>query len=176
MTIKGSLDTSQWTAMLDQLVGPARTSLARSMAVAGGTVLRDEAQLLAPRASGKLAESIYLAYRDKESTESVVAYRVSWNSKTAPHGHLQEFGHWRYNKIVNGYSQRSLAPGKTKGKGPADHVPPGALDTPVWVPAHPFLRPAFDSGEERAKQAMIARGRVRLPELLAGKGGGESEA
>lgn len=176
MSIKGTLDTSQWTAMLDQLVGPARKSLARSMAVAGGTVLRDEAKRLAPRASGKLSEAIYLAYRDKESTESVVTYRVSWNSKTAPHGHLQEFGHWRYNKIVNGIPQRSLRAGKTKGKGPQDHVPPGALDKPVWVPANPFLRPAYDSASQRAQQAMIERGRVRLPELLAGKGTQEAEA
>ena len=43
--------------------------------------------------------------------------------------------------------------------------------TPTWTPAHPFLRPALDSAGERAKAAMIERGRQRLPELLAGKGG-----
>lgn len=167
MSITGKLDTSQWNRVLEKLVGPARESLARSMAVAGGTVLRDEAKARAPRKSGKLASSIYLAYRDSESTGTVVMYSVTWNSSKAPHGHLLEFGHWRYNKIVNGYPQKSLINGKRSGRGPQDHGGPGAKVPPVWVPADPFLRPAYDARGGFALQAMLQRGRERLPELLA---------
>lgn len=155
-------------AGLDKLGGDIATHLARSMGVAGGQVLRDEAKLFAPVESGLLKSAIYLAYKENKSSKEQVTYSVTWNAKKAPHGHLVEFGHWRYNKIINGYPQKSLKPGLTKGNGPQDHEGPGALDKPVWMPAHPFLRPAIDSAGPRAVQAMIERGKERLPELLQG--------
>lgn len=169
--IQAKTDFSSALAGLDRLKGAARESLARSMAVAGGQVLRDEAKLLAPKETGLLESAIYLAHKDNKSSASQQVYSVTWNAKKAPHGHLIEFGHWRYNKIINGYPQKSLREGLKRGKGPEDHAGPGALEHPVWVAAHPFMRPAFDSASERAKSAMIERGRQRLPELLAGKGG-----
>ncbi len=171
---KAEIDVSEWIAGLNRLADPAlRTSLARSMAVAGGKVLRDEAKLQAPMKSGLLKSAIYLAYRDAQSTDEQVTYRITWNATKAPHGHLLEFGHWRYNMIINGRPQKSLRDGLKRGKGPADHVPPGALDVPVWVNAKPFLRPAFDVAGADAQKAMVERGRQRLPELLRG-GGDES--
>lgn len=162
MTISGKVDFADVFKGLDGLT-KIKTSLARSMAVAGGQVLRDEAKARAPRESGKLASSIYLAFRDKQSTATHTVYSVSWS---VPHGHLLEFGHWRYNTIVNGFPQKSLVNGKKRGDGPQSHGGPGALNTPVWVAAHPFLRPAMDSAGERAVKAMIQRGKDRLPELL----------
>lgn len=146
------LDTSAWSEGLEKLAGPLRVSLARSIGVAIGEVLRDEAKLLAPKESGLLASSIYLAYKDR-STEAQVIYSVTWNSKKAPHGHLLEFGHWQPYKVVklpNGdwISTKQLLP------------------TPKFIPAHPFLRPAYDSAKGRALQAGVKRGRERLPELL----------
>lgn len=168
---ESSIDTSGWLAALAKLTDPKlRESLARSMAVAGGKVLRDEAKAQVRVESGRLKSAIYLAYREGKSTEQVVVYSVTWNSKKAPHGHLQEFGHWRYNKVVNGYPQKSLRAGLKKGKGPQDHEGPGALDTPKWVPAQPFLRPAYEVAAAKAQSAMVERGRQRLPELLAGIG------
>ncbi|WP_084025862.1 HK97 gp10 family phage protein [Bordetella flabilis] len=161
-------DTSGWDAALGKLMGPARESLARSMAVAGGQVLRDEAKARAPVAAGTLRDSIYLAFEDGRSTPTVIRYAVSWNSSKAPHGHLVEFGHWRYNRFIDGKPQKSLLGGKTRGNGPQDHGGHGALDDPVWVPAYPFLRPAYTAAQGRAKEAMIERGRQRLPELLRG--------
>lgn len=161
------LDASEWTAALEKLGGPLRVSLARSMAVAGGKVLRDEAKQQAPVESGKLREAIYLAFKDGMSTDAQVVYSVTWSPKKAPHGHLIEFGHWRYNKIINGYPQKSLINGKKRGNGPQDHGGPGALQTPIWTPAKPFLRPAYDVAKDHARKAMIDRGRERLPELLA---------
>jgi len=159
------LDTSGWKEGLAQLNGPLRESLARSMAVAGGTELRDEAKRWVPVESGLLRDSIYLAYKDAQSTPERVVYSVSWNHSMAPHGYWIEFGHWQpYLTIYNeklGHLQ-SLAKGKGGG---ANAVPrPGG---PKWIAAKPFLRSAFDVAKGRAAQAMIERGRQRLPELLA---------
>lgn len=166
MSIEAKVDLSVVFDGLDKLGSSIKYSLARSMAVAGGQVVRDEAKTLAPVESGRLKSAIYLAYRDGESTDERIVYSVSWNSKSAPHGHLLEFGHWRYNKIIKGVPQKSLINGKTRGSGPQDHGGEGALDVPVWVPAHPFLRPALDATRGTMVQAMIQRGRKRLPELL----------
>lgn len=154
MTVKSDIDVSGWLKGLAELNGPLRESLARSMAVAGGQVLRDEAKLLAPKESGLLASAIYLAHKDA-SNEAQQIYSVTWNSKIAPHGHLLEFGHWQPYKVVK------LPNGEwftTNEK----------LAAPKFTAARPFLRPAFDSAKGRAKQAMINRGKQRLPELLAG--------
>jgi len=148
------LDTSGWKEGLAQLNGPLRESLARSMAVAGGQVLRDEAKLLAPVEEGVYRDALYLAYKDSESNDRQVVYSVSWNSKKAPHGHLLEFGHWQPYKVVK------LPNGDwftTNEK----------LATPKWIAAKPTLAPAYHSARGRAQQAMIERGRQRLPELLA---------
>lgn len=151
--MKPLLDTKGWEQGLEMLRGPLRVSLARSMGVAGGKVLRDEAKARAPVETGRLKSSIYLAYKDKRSTDFSVTYSVSWNAKTSPHGHLLEFGHWRVNVLVRGDDGLWRA---TKER----------LDTPVWVAARPFLRPAFDSALPAAKAAMMQRGRERLVELL----------
>lgn len=146
-------DGSEWVSAMAKLAGPLKTSLARSIAVGTGEVLRDEAKLLAPKESGKLAGSIYLAFKDGRSSESQVVYSVSWNHKVAPHGHLVEFGHWQPYKVVK------LANG--------DWITTNTkLPTPKFIPAHPFLRPALDTAGARAVQAGIERGRKRLPELL----------
>ena len=156
---KATFDASGWTAALDKLVGPARESLARSMAVAGGQVLRDEAKARAPVDSGGLRDSIYLAFQDGRSTPTMVQYAVSWNASKAPHGHLLEFGHWQTRAAYQGRDGKWYS---------------GALlPNPKWVPAHPFLRPAYEAAKDRARQAMIERGRQRLPELLAGRGGSD---
>lgn len=163
------VDMSGVLAGLDKLAGPLRVSLARSMAVAGGKVIRDEAKLLAPVGTeeggsiqpGALRDAIYLAFKDAKSTGANVTYSVTWNSKKAPHGHLLEFGHWQLyvvRKTPTGYYT-------TKVK----------KDAPTWTPAHPFLRPALDSAGARAVQAMIERGKQRLPELLAGNGASTDE-
>jgi len=102
------------------------------------------AKLRAPVESGALRGAIYLAYREGKSTETTVVYAVTWNSRKAPHGHLQEFGHW-------------AVQGGKRGKGGTETS---------WVPAKPFLRPAFEASLGRMSQAMMERGRERLAELL----------
>lgn len=149
---KTTVDVSSVLAGLSAMSGEMMDSLARSMAVAGGQVIRDEAIARAPVGTeaggsitpGLLRSAIYLAHSDNRSREAVQVYSVSWNSKKAPHGHLLEFGHWQ----THGWQGRALA-------------------SPKWVAAHPFIRPAFEATRQRSLDAMIARGKERLPELLA---------
>ncbi len=93
---QAKVDLSSMRAGLAQLAGPARESLARSMAVAGGQVIRDDAKDRAPRGdSGALANAIYLAYKPLRSDKDQQVYSATWNTKKAPHGHLVEFGYWQ---------------------------------------------------------------------------------
>lgn len=158
--IQAKFDTSGWAAGLDRLLGPARVSLARSMAVAGGEVLRDEAKTRINPHNGVLANAIYLAFRDKHSTEREVQYAVTWNKSKAPHGHLIEFGHWQIYAVVRKPDGTFVTDKRRK------------LSTPKWVPAYPFLRPAYEAASQRARAAMVERGRERLPQLLAAQGVG----
>lgn len=175
-TFSAKMDFGDLDAVLDHIEGPVRESLARRMGVEGGVLLRDEAKHRAsynnpkwrPRHPGLWASAMYLARNDRLSSQTVFTYSVGWNSSIAPHGYLVEFGHWRYNKFINGKPQHSLRPGLSKGKGPQDHVPPGALETPQWVAARPVLRPTWESRKSDALNAMIERGRHELPILLRG--------
>jgi hypothetical protein len=153
--IRSELDTSGWAEGLAKLDGPLRASLARSMAVAGGKVLRDEAKQQAPVESGRLQSSIYLVFKDGESSDRQVIYSVSWNHRVAPHGHLVEFGHWQPYVVKRLPSGEWITTSIKRA-------------TPKWIAAKPFLRPAFDIAHKTAQAAMVARGRQRLPELLAG--------
>lgn len=172
MSIQTKTDFSSALAGLDKLTGPLKTKVARSMAVAAGKVFRDEAKRRAPVGDqgpdegispypGATREAIYLAYREGQTTEDKVVYSISWNSKIAPHAHWQEFGHWRVNELV---------PIGTGGLWVATKE---RLETPKWVPAQPFMRPALESMRQVAAQAAIERGKVRMAELLSGK---DSEA
>lgn len=151
MPVNASVDLSSVLAGLGRLSGVSE-SLARSMAVAAGQAVRDEAKARAPVDTGKLKGALYLAYSDRRSRESTVVYSVTWNSKKAPHGHLLEFGHWQTHAMYKG---RDGAP----------------LAHPKWVPARPFLRPAYEAVAPRMAQIMVDRGRERLPELLRGAAG-----
>ncbi|PZP57974.1 MAG: hypothetical protein DI597_20395 [Pseudoxanthomonas spadix] len=148
------VDLTSAFAGLDR-VGDAATGVARSMGVAAGKLVRDEAKALAPVDSGKLRDAIYLAYRDGESTDTKVVYQISWNSRKAPHGHLVEYGHWRVNELVRGDDG--------KWRATRDRLP-----EPVWTPAHPFMRPAFEATRGRLMDAAVARGRQRFAEIMAG--------
>lgn len=166
MSIKANVDFSEAVKGLEALL-ETRVSLARSMGVAGGQVIRDEVKLRAPVGTeeggslrpGSLRDSIYLAYRDGRSTDTRQAYSISWNAKKAPHGHLVEFGHWQTHAV---YKDKEGS--WTLG---------APLAQPKWVPAKPFVRPGFEASLARAQAAMVERGRERLLELLReARGGG----
>ena len=55
-------------------------------------VMYDEVLLNVPVKSGLLKSAIYRVYSPEKSTETSKLYRISWNKKKAPHGHLVESG------------------------------------------------------------------------------------
>jgi len=161
-SLKGSMDTSEWDKVFENLRGPAKESLARRMSVAGGRVLRDEAVLLAPILSGRLKNAIYVAHNKKISSEYQQVYSVSWNRIKAPHGHLVEFG----------YYQRYLT---VKINGNVYSIKSKPLATPIRIPGSAFLRRAFDAKLPEAKNAMITAGRENIPILFKGQSGDTNE-
>lgn len=169
LMLKSDLDIDLSKAMksIDALAEGLKEQVGRSMAVAGGKIVRDEAKQRAPvfdgstalkggstvtdpRKAGQLRDAIYLAFSDNRSDlpNHHVVYSVSWNSRLAPHGHLLEFGHWRYNVIAGGFPMKK------------------ELKTPVFVPAKSFLRPAFEATKRETISAMLKRGEIRLSELM----------
>ena len=61
---------------------------------AAAKVLYQEARAQAEKnkKTGLLQSAIYRVYAADRSTKTVKTYRISWNKKKAPHGHLIEFG------------------------------------------------------------------------------------
>lgn len=138
---------------LEKLQGEVAEAVARSGALAGAQVIRDEARIRAPvytpkpgqrvnenAKPGQLKDSIYVAYAERRSSKRLKTYSVSWNAKKAPHGHLVEFGHWL---VIKGKRIRRI-PGKS------------------------FLRAAYEARLQKARDAAITRMRERWAELMKG--------
>ena len=169
------IDVSEILRGLEGLA-KARESIGRRMAVAGGRVIRDEAKLRAPegdeitggyaanfktgsQAPGTLKRSVYLAYSDKRSTETVFTYSVSWNSKpgsatNAFWGVMQEFGFRRPYKIVRAPGGYATIKGESY-TGP----------NPRFAGAS-FLGAAFDMSLPEVRTAVMEEGRKAFIETL----------
>lgn len=164
------LDMSGIMHGLDQLNGPIKESLGRRMLVEAGVELRDEAKRWVPTSvgpynpnsrgsheAGTLRNAMYLAYDKEESNENFIKYNVSWSNAKAWWGKLVEFGYFRRYKVY--YNAKIGAFTTVK------EVP---LKEPEFVPAKPFLRPAYDIvAGPVALRLMADRGRRELPILLA---------
>lgn len=127
----------------------------RPAAQAGSQVLYEEVVknvAALGRKTGNLAASIYQAFEDRESSPLFPKYRISWNAKKAPHGHLVEYGHiQRYAAYVGKDGKWHTAVRKgAKGKKPSRRASQAAKDAyyvlrpggPVQVPAKAFIRRA----------------------------------
>lgn len=163
MKFKFDMDLSSVLAAFDVLDGPFKESLARKMLVEGGVLLRDQAtaNALIPdnkesaERRGVLAAAMYLVFNKEESTQTLFTYKVSWNAKQAPHGHLIEFGHWRNQKVYKAANGQWYT------------IKDEFLDTPKWVAARPFLGPAFDQYGGIAIKNMLDRGKREFASTLA---------
>lgn len=151
-----NVDLSEIFKGLDKL-STSSNSLARSMLVAGGKAVRDEAKARVRVKDGILRDSIYLAYKNKESTKTLIHYAIACNEQKAPHAHLIEFGHWQPYKVK--YNPRTGQFWTDKSE---------KLDKPQWTPAYPFLRPAFESLKSSLFNIMMERGKERFPEIIKG--------
>lgn len=160
-------------------LGAAREPVARAMGVAMGQVVRDEAIMRAPvlkpgnvgtdgQTPGVLRDAMYVAYDKRRNVLNPGTYRytVSWNAAKAPHGHLEEFGHWmpyEYARTFSGlyYTPLETVPKRGKAKG----IP--LMGQGFWVEAHPFLGPAFDAKLSSLLGVAQAAGAAKLTEVMS---------
>ena len=147
---KFDFDIKEFEKSLSRLNQEVRENIAKSAAVAGAQVIRDEAKLRAPvydpktgervnkkAKPGALRDAMYVAHSEKQSSSKQKAVTVSWNAKKAPHGHLVEFGHWL---VINGKTIRR-------------------------VPGVGFLGGAFEAASGRAIKAAQERIKQKLDAL-----------
>ncbi len=124
--------------------------------------------------TGSLAAAIYQVFSDDNSKPGKAVYHISWNARTAPHGHLVEFGHIQRYKVYVGKdgkwytAVRAEMRGKPKPRRSAPQSVKDAyyvlLPNPKQVAAQPFIRPAMYRAGEAA-----AAGRKKFFEVLDAK-------
>lgn len=174
MQTKLKFDNKSVEALFAKLSDPAaRESLASRIAIRGAKIVRDEAKMRVPvgvaearamaqvgmrtggsKNPGLLKASIYARKSDARSTDKQIVYSVTWNSRTAPHGHLVEFGYiQRYRVYFNRKTMRWVT----------DKKKPGRL---VRVGARPFLGPAYAARKQVVIKAMLARAQGAFQEIV----------
>lgn len=137
----------------------------RSAAFAGINVLYLGMRRIVPVDEGTLHDSIYQYHDKQKSSHLRQVYATGPNKVKAPHWYNVEFGHWRYNRRgADGMWMRSKV--NPNARGPGAHTLPGALETPVWVPASPYIRPTWDSLKGVAGRKAVERMRERVTELI----------
>ena len=159
-------DLSGLDALLGQLEDGAAEAV-RPMAQAAAQVFYDRVKTNVKalgRETGNLEDSIYQAFSPEKSQDGKRAeYHVSWNHKTAPHGHLVEYGYlqrYRYYKDNQGAVRPMVRPGMEGRKPPGRRASQAEKDayyvtlpTPKQVPGKAFVRSASSSSAAAAKAA-----------------------
>lgn len=148
-----------------RLAAEIQEKVLRPAAYAGARAVYDEMRLRVPVRQGTLYEAIYHWHDDKRSTQTRHVYMIGPNKAKAPHWYNVEYGHWRYNMFGGGRWLRSKS--KPNARGPSAHDLPGALQTPVWTPANPYIRPTWDAKGGDLPKIMRARMSERMREVLS---------
>lgn len=160
---------------INKLRAGVKKDVLRPVAYAGARIMYDGMRRVVPVHSGDLYGAIYHWHDDKRSTDSRQIYWIGPNKAKAPHWYNVEYGHWRYNRIVNGRAMRSKSSSGRRVAEPgvmdtSVHDLPGALDAPVWVPARPYIRITYDQNITSALGAMKRRAGEKLRELMTEAG------
>lgn len=137
---------------LAQIGEQVQEKVLRSGLHAGARVLYDE---LKHRAPGSLADAVYEYHDVRRSRDGRQIYIVGVNKRQAPHWFNVEYGHWRVNVVYRDATTGKIIPTQQR------------LPRPVWTPAHPYLRPTWDSQAGAAIDAVQRRMAERLGELTA---------
>lgn len=157
-------------ASLEKFEKKIKEQVLRSGARAGALVFYNEMRAKVPVDSGTLYGAIYHWHDDKKSGPDRQVYAIGPNKSKAPHWHHVEYGHWRYNRqSPTGQWLRSKAKGAQSvpwpnQQPPENHPLPGRLETPVWTPAYPYIRPTWQRVGDAMKAAMN-RMRERMTEV-----------
>ena len=125
-------------SLTDKLTDPLR-----SAANAGATVMKNEVIARAPVRKGILADSIYQKHIDELSSDDRHVYYISWRKgrKTgqgAYYGAWVEYGHWYVPSKVEGITWKAHR----------------ANAKAIFVAAHPFIRPAYESKKGEVLRVM----------------------
>ncbi len=154
---------------LDELTDEALAA-ARPAAQAGSQVLYEAVKANVAklrRVTGNLDRSIYQAFMDADSAPGRAGYRISWNKRKAPHGHLVEFGYLQRYEIVRDARGRMFPMVRPEMAGqpkPKQSAPQAVKDAyyvlreggPRQIPAKAFIRSAA-ARMPAAQQAMADR-------------------
>lgn len=165
-TASMSLDTGGLTSLLDAFEDGVEAAI-RPAAQAAAQVLYERVKVNVAslgRVTGNLERSIYQAFSPENSQDGQRAqYNVSWNHRTAPHGHLVEYGYiqrYRYYQDNQGNVRPMVRPGMEGVKPPGRRASDAAkaayyvtLDTPRQVPGKAFVRNAAAAMPEALKAA-----------------------
>jgi len=143
--------------MLEGLPDKVGSDALRSAANAGASIIKAEVIARAPRKKGILADNIYQKHIEEISSETSQTYHVSWRKKGKSevpfYGVWVEYGHWYVPPKPDGITwKRHRADAK-----------------PVFVAAHPFLRPGYEAKKDAALSAMRDRLKERISEALRGR-------
>jgi HK97 gp10 family phage protein len=167
-----NVDMGQLDTLLDQL-GNEVEAATRPAAQAAAQVLYDDVRANVARIgtkTGNLSRSIYQVFSKDNSPQGRATYHISWNARTAPHGHLVEYGHlqrYRMYQDKRGNVRPMVRAGMEGKPRPGRRASQAAKDayyvtlpTPIQVAARPFIRPAvqkFNVAVEAAKEELLKR-------------------
>lgn len=149
-------DLSGLDSLFDQL-GTDLDEAVRPAAQAAAQVLYDDVKKNVAglgKMTGRLDASIYQKFSQDHSRQGKATYHISWNSRTAPHGHLVENGYlqrYRYYQGSDGKIRPMVRPGMDGKPRPSRGASQATKDAyyvtlpaPVQVPAKAFVRRAID--------------------------------
>jgi HK97 gp10 family phage protein len=177
MKLVGFKELAEALRELPQNIGK---NVLRSAVGAGAAVIRVEAKKNAEgmRDTGTLARAIYQKQIPELSTSEKQVFYVGARqgkrfqkmgkkgiSKDAYYARFVELGHFS-RPSTGGRVLRNAGRGGVNSQRLADQVQAGTVK---WVPAHPFLRPAFDVQKNRAVTAMGEKIGDRLAKIKVGK-------
>lgn len=182
-------------AALAELPRNIGRNVLRGAVRAGAAVVRDEAKIKAPVVTGQLRRAIYMKQiREQSSMVRQVFYvgvrrgkqyqklttkggkdrsMDAYYAQFVEHGHFSRpAGMHRMNRRGSSYSIHS------KGDLLFNRLPQGldrstqlermvAAGTIRWIPARPFMRPAWDARKEDALKALAAYIEQRIPQEVA---------
>ena len=172
--VSAKFDFGDLLSSLDRFENVVQQKVLFTGAATMARVIYDEVKLNVqpPRIgilTGNLDSAIYWAKSPEETTPTHVVYKVSWNKKKAPHGHLVEFGHvQRYVTYIDkrGQWQTAVRPSMRGLPKPKRNAPQAVKDAyyvplksgPRIVGAKSFVRAAITPARQRqARNAMVDR-------------------
>ncbi|KAF1043059.1 MAG: hypothetical protein GAK35_02379 [Herbaspirillum frisingense] len=155
MSAMWSEGEDELAALFDSLAEDVSGDVLRSAANAGAGVIKAEVIMRAPRVRGVLADNIYQKHIPELSTVTSQTYHVSWRKKSRAgespyYGAWVEYGHW-------------YVPPKPDGITWKRHR---VATKAIYVPAHPFLRPAYEAKKGAALAAMQSKLKENVAAIL----------